>query len=352
MNRTPSQLNKQARTELLLLKNGKAKYDEHSKYSIFLKEIKDFEGERFKQSRVGLLIQNNDFVGLSTLVRKLNFPFQTDIPHYDKQTTLNLSQKLEKVLAVIPQEVKDKLTDLDIPFVYELPPEPVVSAPVLSEVSADIIRLELIQLQGFILSALYALLTGTGVTPISTECDNQNRDYVWIQDLIQKIRAGEIPTTQNQLTHRLFQHCRNSHGCHFCRAICAILSIIRFGGNPEIDKQVCCSVWYGSTFAAQAMRHLLIQKLGSMCALAQVVCNPESPHSVMLIHLLTEMKVQEKPEEKELRQKEDEADKQLKLAKFEQHAEVERLADIAFRKQSQVDYDRGYDISKIPAAYL
>lgn len=350
MNRTPSQLNKQARAELFKLKNGKAKYDELCKYSNFLKEIKDFEGERFKRSMVGLLIQNNDFVGLSTLVRKLKFPFRTDIPYFDNQTTQNISQKLEKVLAVIPQEVKDKLTDLDIPFVYELPPEPVVSAPVLSEVSADIIRLELIQLQGFILSALYALLTGTGVTPISTKCDNQQRE--WIQETINQVRSGEIPTSQNQETHRAFQHCRNRHCCHCCRAICAILSIERFRGNPEIDKQVCRSVWYGSTFAAQAMRHLLILKLGSMCALAQVVCNPESPHSEMLVQILREMNVQETPEEKRLRQQEDEADKQLKRAQFEEHAEVERLADIAFRKQSQVDYDRGYDISKIPAAYL
>jgi len=347
---TPSQVNKAAKAILLESENGEEKYKKLCEYSEFLKGIRDFKGERFELSAVGLLIQNNDFVGLSILVRQLKTPFLTGVQHFDDQTTQNASQKLKRVLAVIPPEIMEQLTELDTPFVYELPTKPVVSVPELQPVSEDTIRSELVKLSAFGLSALYALLTGTGVTPISTECDNQKR--CWIQDTIKQIGAGEIPTTLNQETHRAFHNCCNSHWCHFCRPICAILSILRFGGNPEIDKQVCRSVWYGSPFAEQAMRHLLILKLGSICALAQVVGNPESPHREILVQILTEMNVQETRQELVLRQKEDEADKQLKRAQFEQHENVEFLAAIAAQKESQAEYDRGYDISGIPDAYL
>jgi hypothetical protein len=342
---TAQQMNNEAKAELLKLENGKAKYKELCEFSDFLKNIKNFEGERFKQSTVGLLIKDTNYGGLSELVRKLKFPFLTGVQHFDDQTKQNASQKLERVLAVIPPNITEQLTELDTPFVYELPTEPVVSAPVLSEVSVATIRLELSKFPKFILSALYALLTGIGVTQISTKCDNQQREL--IQDTINQVRSGEIPTTQNQKTHRAFQHCRNSNDCQFCRAICAILSIIRFGGNPEIDKQVCRSVWYGSPFAEQAMRRLLILKLGPMCALAQVVGNPGSPYRKMLVQILHEMNVQETPEEKRLRQKEDETNKQSEQDDFKNHDWVEDVLDRAFRKADLAEYERGYDISKI-----
>lgn len=326
---TAQQINKESKKSLLKLKNGKAMYLVLCDYSTFLKDIKDFEGERFKRSTVGLLIQNKNWDGLSTLVRQLKTPFQTGVPHFDTETTKNASQKLERVLAVIPPNITEQLTELDTPFVYELPTEPVVSSPVLSEVSADTIRLESSKFPKSVLSAIYALLTGTGVTPISTECDNQKR--VWIQDTINQVRAGEIPTSQTQETHRSFQHCRNSRRCQICGAICAILSILRFGENPEIGKQVCRSVWYGSPFAEQAMRRLLILKLGPMCALAQVVGNPESPHRKMLVQILHEMNVQETPEEKRLRQQEDESDNKLKREEFEWHQIAEQVVARADR---------------------
>lgn len=337
---TAQQMNNKAKAELLKLENGKAKYNELCEFSDFLKSIKNFEGPKFYKSKLGLFIVENNLVDLSTIVRKLKFPFLTGVPHFDDQTKQNASQKLERVLAVIPPNITEQLTELDTPFVYELPTEPVVSAPVLSEVSVATIRLELSKFPKSVLSALYALLTGIGVTPISTKCDNQQRE--WIQDTINQVRSGEIPTSQNQETHRAFQHCRNSNGCHFCRATCAILSILQFGGNPEIDKQVCRSVWYGSPFAEQAMRRLLILKLGPICALVQVVSNPESPHREMLVQILHEMNVQETAQERKLRQQEDESDTQLKRAQFEDHAEVERLADIAFRKADLAEYERGY----------
>jgi hypothetical protein len=345
---TATQLNKAAKAELLKLENGEAKYNKLVEYSGFLKDITHFDGPKFNQSTVGLLIKKNDVVSLSELVRKLKYPFMTGIQHFDEQTTKNARQKLEKVLAVIPPNIN--VQDLDTPFVYELPTKPVVSAPVLSEVSADTIRSELSQLQRLILSALYALLTGTGVTTIATKCDNQQQE--WIQATIEQVRSGEIPATQNQETHRAFQHCRNSHGCHSCRSICAILTICRFGGNPEIDKQISRSVWYGSPFAEQAMSRLLIQTLGPTCALAQVVGNPESPHREMLVQILREMNVQETEQERNLRQQEDETNKQSEHAEYKKHAEVERLADIDFRKADLAEYERGYDISEIPAAYL
>lgn len=326
---TAQQKNHSAKAELLKLENGKAKHNELCNFSDFLKSIKKVTGDRSDTSIVGLLIKNTNYGDLSAIVRKLKFPFLTGVQHFDDQTKQNAIQKLERVLAVIPLNIMEQLTELDTPFVYELPTEPVVSAPVLSEVSVATIQSELSKIPKFILSAIYALLTGTGVKPILTKCDNQQRE--WIRHLIEQVRSGEIPATLNQETHRAFQHCRNSNGCHFCRATCAILSILRFGGNPEIDKQVCRSVWYGSPFAEQAMRRLLILKLGPICDLAQVLGNPESPHRKILVQILREMDVQETPEEKILRQKEDESDKQLERTQFEAHAEVERLADIAFR---------------------
>lgn len=337
---TAQQKNHSAKAELLKLENGKAKHNELCNFSDFLKSIKKVTGDRSDTSIVGLLIKNTNYGDLSAIVRKLKFPFLTGVQHFDDQTKQNAIQKLERVLAVIPLNIMEQLTELDTPFVYELPTEPVVSAPVLSEVSVATIQSELSKIPKFILSAIYALLTGTGVKPILTKCDNQQRE--WIRHLIEQVRSGEIPATLNQETHRAFQHCRNSNGCHFCRATCAILSILRFGGNPEIDKQVCRSVWYGSPFAEQAMRRLLILKLGPICDLAQVLGNPESPHRKILVQILREMDVQETPEEKILRQKEDESDKQLERTQFEAHAEVERLADIAFRNADQARYYWGY----------
>lgn len=228
--------------------------------------------------------------------------------------------------------------------------EPVVSAPVLSEVSVATIRLELCNFSKSVLSALYALLTGIGVTSILTKCDNQQRE--WIQDTINQVRSGEIPTSQNQKTHRAFQHCRNCHQCQKCRAICAILSICRFGGNPEIDKQVCRSVWYGSPFAEQAMRRLLILKLGPICALAQVVGNPESPHREMLAQILCEMNVQETAQERELRQQEDETNKQSEQDEFKKHDWVEGVLDRATQRADLAVYDLGYDPCKILGPYI
>lgn len=347
---TAQQMNHKAKTELLKLANGEAKFKELCDFSDFLKGIKKFTGDRFGTSIVGLLIKDTNYGGLSELLRMLKFPLLTGVQHFDDQTKENASQKLKGVLAVIPPTIMEQLTELDTPFVYELPTEPVVSAPVLSMVTVATIRLELSTFSKSILSAIYALLTGTGVIPILTKCDNQQRE--WIRHLIEQVRSGEIPATQNQETHRAFQHCRDSNGCHFCRATCAILSILRFGGNPEIDKQVCRSVWYGSPFAEQAMRRLLILMLGPICALAQVLGNPESPHREILVQILREMNVQETQEEKRLRQKKDESDKQLERTRFNDHAEVERLADIAFQKADLAEYERGYDIRKISAPYI
>jgi hypothetical protein len=345
--KTPSQLNKEAKAILLESENGEEKYKQLCEHSEFLKQIKDFEGDRFKRSEVGLLIQNNDFVGLSTLVRKLKTPFLTGVPHFDDQTTENARQKVERVLAVIPPEIMEQLTELDTPFVYELPPKPVVSVPELQLVSEDTIRSELEKLSACVLSALFALLTGNGVTSIRTECDNDPQKRSWIQDTINQMRSGEIPTTQNQETHLAFQHCRDQHSCPHCRALCAMMTIFRFGSNPDIEKQICRCVWHGSPFAEQAMRRLLILRLGPTCALAQVVCNSESPHRAMLVQILTELNVQETPQEKRLRQQEDDADKKLKHEQFEWHEFAKQVLANAGMKTSVAFDNRGYDSTGI-----
>lgn len=339
--KTPSQLNKKAKASLLAIENGTEKFGQLTSYSDFLKDIRDFKGDRFQGSTVGLLLRNNDYKGLSILVRKLKTPFMTGVPHFDDQTRHNASQKLVNVLAVIPREIMEQLTELDTPFVYELPTKPVVSVPELQPVSEDTIRSELVKLSAFVLSALYALLTGTGVTPISTECDNQKR--CWIQDTINQMRSGEIPTTQNQETHRAFQHCRDRQSCPNCRALCAMMTIFRFGSNPDIEKQICRCVWHGSQFAVQAMRRLLILILGPTCALAQVVNNPESPHRAILVQILTEMNVKETTTEKASREKQDHDDIAQELLDYQQHDYVERVMKDEFRRHDEFIYGLGYD---------
>ena len=341
--KTPSQLNKEAKACLLESKDGEEKYKQLCEHFEFLKSIRDFEGERFKQSAVGLLIQKKDFVGLSTLVRKLKTPFLTGVPHFDDQTTENARQKVERVLAVIPPEIMEQLTELDTPFVYELPTKPVVSVPELQPVSEDTIGSELGKLSAFVLSALFALLTRIGVTSIRTECDNDPQKRRYIQDTINQMRSGEIPTTQNQETHRAFQHCRDQHSCPHCRALCAMMTIFRFGSNHDIEKQICRCVWHGSQFAVQAMRRLLIFKLGSTCALAQVVNDPESPHREMLIRILTEMNVKETTIEKASREKQDRDDIAQELLNYQQHDHVERVMDANFRRSDEFIYGLGYN---------
>lgn len=344
---TAQQMNNKAKAELLKLENGKAKYKQLCEYSEFLKDIRNFEGERFQQSMVGSLLKKKNYMDLSELVRKLKTPFITGVPHFDDQTKENASQKLMKVLAVIQQDVMSQLTELDTPFVYELPPKPVVSVPELQPVSEDIIRSELGRLSAFVLSALFALFTGIGVTPIRTECDNDPQKQSWIQDTITQMRNGESPMEKNTEIHQQFKHCRDGHGCPKCRALCAIMTIFRFGSNLDIQKQICRCVWHGSQFAVQAMRRLLILILGPTCALAQVVNDPESPHRAILVQILTEMNVQETCDNQLLRLEEDDQNRKLELEKFKQYAEVERLADIAFRKADLAENERGYDISKI-----
>ena len=340
---TATQLNKEAKWRLLESENGEETYKQLCEYSKFLKGIRDFEGDRFKESKVGLLIQKNDFVGLSTLVIKLKTPFLTGVPHFDDQTTSNARQKVERVLSVIPPDVMSQLTELDTPFVYELPTKPVVSVPELQPVSEDIIRSELGKLSAFVLSALFALLTGIGVTPIRTECDNDPQKRSWIQDTINQMRDGESPTTLNQETHRAFQHCRDQHSCPHCRALCAMMTIFRFGSNSDIEKQICRCVWHGSQFAEQVMCRLLILKLDSTCALAQVVNNPESPHRKMLIQILTEMNVKETTAKKASREQQDRDDIAQELLNYRQHYYVECVMDSEFRRSDEFIYELGYD---------
>ena len=238
-----------------------------------------------------------------------------------------------------------KLTDLEIPFPFEseLPQEPVVSVPELLSVNEETLRSELSTFTRFILSALLALLTKTGITPLHTRCDNQRYEgcFEGLRRRVEQMMSGEIPS--NQETHWEAQHCRNHLGCPSCRALCAMMTILRYPSNPDIGKQISRCVWHGSIFAELAMRHFLILTLGPTCALAQVVNDPESPHLAMLIQCLTKLEVQETPEEKGLREQQDATDRQLELAAFRDHDHVEDRINDAFCRHEEVIYGLGYD---------
>ncbi len=284
---------------------------------------------------------------LSIIVRKLKFPFLTGVEEIDSGTISNAEHKLKMVLENIPPEIMVKLTELETPFPFEseLSPEPVVSAPELCEVREDTIRLELDELKPNILSALYAILTRTGITQVQTICDVFNRykdSFKELEDRIQQMLRGEI--LANQKTHRDVQHCRNKNGCPNCRALCALLTIFRFGSNPEIEKQVCRCVWHGSMFAEQVMCKFIVLTLGPTCALAQVVNNPKSHHREMLVQILTDLNVQETPEQKDLREKEDVIDKKMELTEFKRHVRVEDKIDAAFQRTDAFLYGFGYSI--------
>lgn len=310
-------------------------------------EVKKWHQKRVKESRINRLIcdDTDALCALSIIVRKLQFPFLTGIKHFDKHSILVASQKLEKLLQVIPPEIMAKLTDLDTPFPFEseLPKEPVVKQPELQPVNRKTLRSELSLLPRFILSALLALLTNTGITPVHTKCDNQRHEdcFEELRKRVKQMTSGEIPA--NQDTHWAAQHCRNHHGCPSCRALCAMMTILRYPSNPDIGKHVARCVWHGSIFAELAMRHFLIMTLGPTCALAQVVNNPESPHREMLIQRLIKLEVQETPEEKTLREQQDAADRQIELAEFKHHDNKEWHLKEAERKFQEFIYGLGYD---------
>ena len=303
------------------------------------KEKKSHE-ERVNNSTINRIIRD-DPDALSIIIRKLKFPFLTGIDYFDNHTRTVARQKLDKLNQVIPPETMAQLTDLEIPFLFEseLPQEPVVSAPELQPVSDETIRSELNTLNRSILSALFALLTKTGITPVHTRCDNQR--YEGLHRQVNQMMSGEIPS--NQETHWAAQHCRDHHGCPSCRALCAMMTILRYPSNPKIGKQISRCVWHGSIFAELAMHHFLILTLGPTCALAQVVNNPESPHRAMLIELLTEIGVQETPEEKGLREQQDAAVRQLELSAFRDHDYVEDCINDAFCRHEEFIYGLGYD---------
>jgi hypothetical protein len=307
-------------------------------------EVQRSHEQRVRNSNINMIIRD-DRDALSEIMRKLKFPPRTGIDYFDNHTSKVAGQKLDKLNKVIPPETMAQLTDLEIPFPFEseLPQEPVVSVPELQPVSEATIRSELSTLSRFILSALFALLTKTGITPVHTRCDNQRYEGCFkdLRRRIAQMMSGEIPP--NQETHWDAQHCRDHHGCPSCRALCAMMTILRYPSNPNIGKQICRCVWHGSIFAELAMRHFLILTLGPTCALAQVVNNPESPHRAMLIELLTEMGVQETPEEKGLREQQDAAVKQLELSAFRDHDHVEDRINDAFCRHEEFIYGLGYD---------
>jgi hypothetical protein len=307
-------------------------------------EVQHSHAQRVENSTISMIIRD-DRDALSKIIRKLKFPPRTGIDYFDDHTRKVARQKLDKLNQVIPPETMAQLTNLEIPFPFEseLPQEPVVSAPELLPVSEATIRSELSTLNRFILSALFALLTKTGITPVHTRCDNQRYEGCFkdLRRRVEQMMGGEIPP--NQETHWDAQHCRDHHGCPSCRALCAMMTILRYPSNPNIGKQICRCVWHGSIFAELAMRHFLILTLGPTCALAQVVNNPESPHRAMLIELLTEMGVQETPEEKGLREQQDAAVKQLELSAFMGHDHVEYCINDAFCRREEFIYGLGYD---------
>jgi hypothetical protein len=312
-----------------------------------MEEVKKWHQKRVNQSRINLLIcdDTDALSALSIIVRKLKYPFLTGIEHFDKHSILVARQKLEKLLQVIPPEIMAKLNHLDTPFQFEseLPKETVEVELELLPVNRKTLRSELSLLPRYILSALLALMTNTAITRVHTKCDNQRYEgcFEGLRRRVEQMTSGEIPA--NQDTHWNAQHCRNHHGCPSCRALCAMMTILRYPSNPDIGKHIARCVWHGSIFAELAMRHFLIMTLGPTCALAQVVNNPESPHREMLIQRLIKLKVQETPEEKTLREQQDAADRQIEIAEFRHHDNVEWHLNEAERKFQEFIYGLGYD---------
>lgn len=307
-----------------------------------IKKMKASHQTRVEGSKINEIIRT-DLNALSIIVRKLKFPFLTGIEYFDKHSKLVAGQKLEKLLQVIPPETMAKLTDLDTPFQFESElPQP-VEVLELEPVNRKTLRSELSLLPKNILSALLALMTKTGITSVHTKCDNQRYEgcFEGLRERVEQMTTGKIPANQN--THWDAQHCRNHHGCPSCRALCAMMTILRYPSNPEIGKHVARCVWHGSIFAELAMRHFLIMTLGPTCALAQVVNNPESPHRDMLIQRLIKLEVQETPEEKTLREQQDAADRQIEIAEFRHHDNVEWNLTEAERKFQEFIYGLGCD---------
>ena len=359
--RNSGHLSSRAKAELLNSHKGSISYYLFIQYLKFLNGLRHIcpdarimnsdEADK-KASHLRRVERSQERLGnldaLSIIIRKLRFPFLTNIEYFDKHTKLIAGKKLEKLLQVIPPETMTQLTHLEIPFPFdsELPQKPVVTAPDLKKVNQKTFRYEFNLLPEHILRSLFALMTNQCIKRVHTLCDNKRYEgyFEGLRRRVEQMTSREIPI--NQETHWDAQHCRNHQNCPDCRALCAMMTILRYPSNPHIGKNVSRCVWHGSIFAELAMRHFLIMTLGPTCALAQVVNNPESPHRDLLIQLLTEKRVQETPEEKKLREQQDAADREIELAEFRNHDDVERRLDAAECAFEKFIYELGWDPRK------
>lgn len=144
--RDTGQVNTRHKRELLKLPNGCKTYMLFIIYVQFLKglrhicvsdtvlngdfseKVKEWHKQRVKDSTINCIILDNSYA-LSIIIRKLKFPFLTGIDYFDNHTRTIARQKMDKLNQVIPPEIMEQLTDLEIPFPFEseLSAKPVVA---------------------------------------------------------------------------------------------------------------------------------------------------------------------------------------------------------------------------------
>ena len=161
------------------------------------------------------------------------------------------------------------------------------------------LKSEIEQIPSVLSAAIFALLTGTGITGVKTECNigcDGNLDT-----LLQKMSRPTL------ITHRQFKNCRDQHDCSTCRGACGLCTLKLHRENHDYAKmvlQVVRCVWSNSIFAGHLMREWLLLRVGPTSDLARLLDKWErkSSDQVLLIQVLNAMKVQETPVQKEIRE--------------------------------------------------
>jgi hypothetical protein len=182
------------------------------------------------------------------------------------------------------------------------------------------LKSEIEQIPSVLSAAIFALLTGTGITGVKTECNigcDGNLDT-----LLQKMSRPTL------ITHRQFKNCRDQHDCSTCRGACGLCTLKLHRENHDYAKmvlQVVRCVWSNSIFAGHLMREWLLLRVGPTSDLARLLDKWErkSSDQVLLIQVLNAMKVQETPVQKEIREAYDTKARTDEVNDFNEHVKYQ-----------------------------
>ena len=197
------------------------------------------------------------------------------------------------------------------------------------------LKSELGQIPIVLCSAIFALLTGTGIAEVKTECNNKDG----LDELLRKVSKPTVTF------HRKLRDCRDQYGCSNCAAACGLCTLELHGKRHDHSKmvlEVVRCVWSSSIFASHLIREWLLLHIGPTSVLAHFLDDREreGPNIVLLIQVLAEMNAHEITVQKDIRQKYDMSVREFKLKAFKDREEFHAKRES--KDASQKDHADGY----------